>query len=371
MNNSKEKLLNYLVPPGQGVFTVNTAKEKKESLYTKMYNKKQDIDHIWKKSLNNLDLYQGAALLGICSDTGGGIQRGANWGPLMLRNTILENTHSSYFDLGDIKVIPHLLHDKYLNLETIKNCRKALYKDSNSKLPVSPLSIAEEFCHQFYTQYNNKGIFAIGGDHSVSYPLTKSWIQKKKKDNKKVALIHFDAHTDLLQERLGIDLCFGSWLSHVLPFLDSPKHCYQIGIRSSGLSKEYWQNKFNINQYWAKDVQDLGPYDLVQKIVHELKLLRIEELYISFDIDCLDESVASATGTPEGNGLFPHECMIILKNLQQNFKITGADLVEIAPFIGNNKIGSINTLEAGASLANFLIESINKAYANIVYQQEQ
>ena len=31
--------------------------------------------------------------------------------------------------------------------------------------------------------------------------------------------VHFDAHTDLLVERLGIDLCFGSWCTHILEFL--------------------------------------------------------------------------------------------------------------------------------------------------------
>ena len=51
---------------------------------------------------------------------------------------------------------------------------------------------------------------------SVSYPLTKAYLTAKKKQGKRAAIIHFDAHTDLLVERLGIDLCFGSWCTHIL-----------------------------------------------------------------------------------------------------------------------------------------------------------
>ena len=102
---------------------------------------------IWEKSLNNIST-EIPLILGIPSDNGGGIQRGANWGPLALREEILTEINS-FQDLGDVRVIPHLLHDKYLNEKTIKICRQALY-GRNLKLPVSPLSIAEEALTQIY-----------------------------------------------------------------------------------------------------------------------------------------------------------------------------------------------------------------------------
>src|SRR5690606_27391538 len=95
----------------------------------------------WLKTYENLSDKK-TWVLGIPSDNGGGIQRGANWGPLMLRQEIID-VAKTFIDLGDVRVIPHLLHDKYLNEETIKLCRKALYGKVN-KLPVSPLSIAQK-----------------------------------------------------------------------------------------------------------------------------------------------------------------------------------------------------------------------------------
>ena len=63
-----------------------------------------------------------------------------------------------------------------------------------------------------------------------------------------MAIIHFDAHTDLLTERLGIDLCFGSWCTHILEDLNSPSHLVQLGIRSSGKTKSHWENTFGVKQ---------------------------------------------------------------------------------------------------------------------------
>ena len=74
----------------------------------------------------------------------------------------------------------------------------------------------------------------------LSYPLTKAYLKAKREQGKRTAIIHFDAHTDLLVERLGIDLCFGSWCTHILEFLPAPHHLIQFGIRSSGKPKSHW-----------------------------------------------------------------------------------------------------------------------------------
>ena len=209
----KSKIEHCLCAPGDGVYTVNTAKERKAALRNKLYGQTENIGPLWRESLNELpNSPHKAVMLGISSDCGGGILRGANWGPLFLRSALLDQQpQCRSFDLGDVRVIPHLLHDKYLNKATITNCQKALYGNENNDYYVSPLSITEDVCDSFYATFENKGIFGIGGDHSISYPLTKAYLKAKRAQGKRTAIIHFDAHTDLLVERLGIDLCFGSW----------------------------------------------------------------------------------------------------------------------------------------------------------------
>lgn len=361
-----KKLEHCLCPPGDGVFTVNTAKERKDALRQKLYGQTEGIDTLWKASLNSLtDSEKKAAILGISSDCGGGILRGANWGPLFLRSTLIEQQpHTSAFDLGDVRVIPHLLHDKYLNESTISNCQKALYADPESEYYVSPLSITEDVCDGFYENYPDKGIFGIGGDHSISYPLTKSYLKAKRARGIKTAIIHFDAHTDLLVERLGIDLCFGSWCTHILEFLPAPSHLVQFGIRSSGKPKSHWESTFGVKQHWAHEIRERGAQAIVDEVIAQLKADGVEELYVSFDIDALDEAFASATGTPEAGGMTPEEAMLILSALHEEFKITGADMMEIAPFTDSSLAGqssSETTLREGAKLSAFLIDAINNS----------
>jgi agmatinase len=360
----KNKLENCLCPPGNGVFTVNTAKERKERLHQAIFGQSENIEPLWIESLNNLATSSNAVVLGIASDCGGGILRGANWGPLFIRTTLLEQYPDlNAFDLGDVRVIPHLLADKYLNEATLSNCRRALYQDENSSYPVSPLTITEDVLHDFYAIYPDKGIFGLGGDHSVSYPLTKAYLQAKKKQGIRAAIIHFDAHTDLLTERLGIDLCFGSWCTHILDDLHEHHHLIQVGIRSTGKPKSHWESTFGVKQHWACEIREHGVDVVIENILAQLKDENIDELYVSFDIDAIDDSYASATGTPEPDGLMPEEAMKILRKLAANYKITGADMMEIAPFTDSSGLGAQSrnkTLKVGGEISAFLIAEMNR-----------
>ena len=55
-------------------------------------------------------------------------------------------------------------------------------------------------------------------------------------------LLHFDAHTDLLQERLGIQYCFATWAYHANELLRRDGRLVQVGIRASGRSQSHWES---------------------------------------------------------------------------------------------------------------------------------
>lgn len=353
-----------LRPPGEGVYTVSNARDRKMKLHNILYKDSKDVQESWLKSLqsNLKNGFNKVATLGICSDTGGGIQRGANWGPLFLREAMLSTTTASNLDLGDVFVVPQLLHDKYLNQDFLNHVKNALYQDPKSPYPVSPLSIAEETVSKFYAEYPNAKIFGIGGDHSVSYPLVKAWAQAKSRAGKKIGLIHFDAHTDLMIERLGIDLCFGTWVPHILPFFNDPSNVYQIGIRSSGQERSHWENTFGVHQVWTKEIQEKGIKVCLENFDQYLKDKKFDEVYISFDIDALDAGYAPATGTPEFGGMAPHEAKMFIDVVGKHCKVTGADMVEIAPFvqIHDNPQGQWSTLQCAALLSQAMIELMER-----------
>lgn len=338
----------WLCPPGEGVYTVSSGSDKRLALQTKLYGKK-DPRTAWLAALKDPSAL---CLLGVPSDCGGGIQRGANWGPLYVREAAWQDGPLGLTDLGDVRVVPQLLHDKYLNQETLEACRKALYGQADKAWPVSPLSITEAILKDLYRDRPQTRVLAIGGDHSVSYPLVKAWAEAPIRQNKKLALLHFDAHTDLLEERLGIDLCFGSWTYHVRPYFPTSDQLIQVGIRATGKEKSHWE-KLGLTQYWAKDVNKRGMLAITQDILKQYQRAGVEEVYVSFDIDALDARWASATGTPEEGGLDPIACTQLFQAIAEAFPVTGADLVEVAPLVNPDMRSPINqrlTLETAGPL---------------------
>ncbi len=357
-----DQLQQYLCPAGEGVYTVHTAQDMKNQIQQVIYKAQgETVVKVWQQHLMQLLNNTKPLVLGICSDTGGGILRGANWGPLFVRRALYREVYpDAVFDLGDVRVVPHLLSDSLLNDATLRACRKALYADPKNDLAVSPLSITEAVAAGLNSQLPASRIFALGGDHSVSYPLVKAFIEAKQAAGKRIAIIHFDAHTDLLDSRLGIDICFGTWAYHILPLLHSPAQFYQIGIRSSGQNKAYWEKTCGINQYWAYEIKQHGVDAIIQKILAKLTQQNIDELYISFDIDAIDSSHASATGTPEPNGLLPDEAIAMIKALQHQYPVTGADLMEVAPFVSytEDHTGTETTLNTAGMIAAQLIRAL-------------
>ncbi len=362
-NELNDTLRQVLVPAGDGVFTVHTSQGRKAEFQKKYYHKNpKKIEEVFHKKITALNNTQ-PVVLGICSDIGSGILRGSNWGPMTIRETNIKYSNEiNYNDIGDIKVVPHFSQDSLLNEETLKKIRKSLYNDDNSPLPVSPLSLTEFVTDHIYEVFPNKKIISLGGDHSISYPLIKSFL----KYNPKSAVIHFDAHTDLLKERMGVSICFGSWAYHILKFLETPENLIQIGLRSSDKEKEYWEDELKVKQYWANQVQSMGGQAISEKIITILKKNNVEKLYITLDIDVIDTEYVTCTGTPEPAGLPPHIPMEILKNLATEFKIGGADIVEVAPYIDHQNRFQHKTFEPESTLmvANsffeFFVEIMNE-----------
>lgn len=169
------------------------------------------------------------------------------------------------------------------------------------------LDLIEENVEQIYK--DGKRVFGIGGEHLV----TLSEIKAVAKFYKDLAIVHFDAHTDLREEYLGEEMSHSAVIRHASKIVGA-ENIKQIGIRSG--MKEEWEFMKKHNT-----------------LIHEysgLDELKSKKVFVTVDLDVLDPSVMSGTGTPESGGMQFNELMGWFEYLK-NFDIVGADVVELAP----------------------------------------
>ena len=169
------------------------------------------------------------------------------------------------------------------------------------------LDLIEENVEQIYK--DGKRVFGIGGEHLVTLPEIKA-VAKFHKD---LAIVHFDAHTDLREEYLGEEMSHSAVIRHASKIV-GPENLKQIGIRSG--MKEEWE-------FMKKHNTLIHEYS-------ELDELKGKKIFVTVDLDCLDPSVMPGTGTPESGGMQFNELMGWFEYLK-NFDIVGADVVELAP----------------------------------------
>lgn len=169
------------------------------------------------------------------------------------------------------------------------------------------LDLIEENVEQIYK--DGKRVFGIGGEHLVTLPEIKA-VAKFHKD---LAIVHFDAHTDLREEYLGEEMSHSAVIRHASKIV-GPENLKQIGIRSG--MKEEWK-------FMKKHNTLIHKYS-------ELDELKGKKIFVTVDLDCLDPSVMPGTGTPESGGMQFNELMGWFEYLK-NFDIVGADVVELAP----------------------------------------
>ncbi|HEY0211056.1 agmatinase [Acerihabitans sp.] len=177
-----------------------------------------------------------------------------------------------------------------------------------------------------------KRLLSFGGDHYVTLPLLRA----HAKHFGKMALVHFDAHTDTYSNGSKFD--HGTMFYHAPnEGLIDPTRSVQIGIRT-----EYDRdNGFTVLD--AAQVNDRGVDDIlaqVKQIVGDMPV------YLTFDIDCLDPAFAPGTGTPVIGGLSTDRALKLLRGLQP-LNIVGMDLVEVAPAYDHSQITAL----AAATLA--------------------
>ncbi|MGL4346300.1 MAG: agmatinase [Cellulosilyticaceae bacterium] len=170
---------------------------------------------------------------------------------------------------------------------------------------------------------DSKKPLVIGGEHLISLPVIRA-LHEKYSD---LHIIHFDAHTDLRDDYMGEPLSHATVIRRAWDLVGDNR-IFQFGIRS-GTRSEF---------DWAKSHTYLEPFE-VTTVSQIAQSLQGKPVYLTIDLDVLDPSVFSGTGTPEPGGITMKQLLNALHGLN-GINLVGADVVELAPHYDSSDVST-------------------------------
>ena len=188
------------------------------------------------------------------------------------------------------------------------------------------------------------------GDHFVTLPLLRA----HAKHFGKMALVHFDAHTDTYAN--GCEFDHGT-MFYTAPKegLIDPNHSVQIGIRTE-FDKD---NGFTVLD--ACQVNDRSVDDIIAQVK---QIVGDMPVYLTFDIDCLDPAFAPGTGTPVIGGLTSDRAIKLVRGLK-DLNIVGMDVVEVAPAYDQSELAAQAAAPLALAMQNLALAMGHRAHNSV------
>ena len=163
-------------------------------------------------------------------------------------------------------------------------------------------------------------LVAIGGDHSISYPLGRGMQPLGEFD-----VVHIDAHTDFLDDLDGARLTGASQLRRLaeLPFVGTVT---ALGVRNVDRVEVAGMRELGGRWATTRDLLDRGASSVVRETVPQT-----DALYVSIDLDVLDSSIAPGHSLQEPGGLSYRQLRATLIEVARRGRVIGFDVVELNP----------------------------------------
>ncbi|MFA4919464.1 MAG: agmatinase [Thermodesulfovibrionales bacterium] len=163
---------------------------------------------------------------------------------------------------------------------------------------------------------DNKLVVTLGGDHSVSIGVIKSYATHCEN----LSILHLDAHADSRDSYEGNPYNHACVMTRVREFT---KNIVSVGIRSMDSSERAYVDRKKM--FFAHDIHASDKW-----INNAVRLLN-DSVYITIDLDVFDPGIMPSTGTPEPGGLGWYQVMKLLASVSKSKRIVGFDVVELCP----------------------------------------
>ena len=165
----------------------------------------------------------------------------------------------------------------------------------------------------------------LGGEHSVSYGAVMGVMDALQQKGEKLGIVQIDAHADFRVAYQGHHHSHAS-VMHLLAEAGLP--IVSLGVRALSTEEELARIKHGV-------ITHDGPM-LVRNNISQIEVPDDfpENIYITFDVDGLDPSVISATGTPVPGGLGFYQSLDLVESTLRGRRCVGIDITELAPIEG-------------------------------------
>ena len=190
---------------------------------------------------------------------------------------------------------------------------------------------------KFYQKVDEAGArpVSIGGDHSITGGIVQALGGGKLAGGQPVSFLHLDAHTDVftkVDHFLGAEKSAAHWGAYLADQGQvEPKTSMQIGLRGQPRTLDWLQPSYDYgyNVVTMKEYRTRGAVDVISQIK---QTLNGRPVYITFDLDCLDPTVAPAVSNiePGVTGFNMDEAMELLRAVR-GMNIVGGDVVCLMP----------------------------------------
>jgi agmatinase len=184
----------------------------------------------------------------------------------------------------------------------------------------------------------------LGGDDSLTDPIFRGLTQRAS--HRRLGLIVFDAHFDSREPVDGKEHS-GHWMYTLRDVIDF-RSVVQLGINAPIYSHHY------MHAAESAGVMIRTPYE-IRKQGWEATIAEAaahasrgtDGVYISIDIDSLDQAFAPGTSVPNPCGLLAHELVDAVFELSQQVPVAGLGITEVSP--------PLDTMDRTAQVAAHLI----------------
>jgi formimidoylglutamase len=281
----------------------------------------------WLEWDGSMDL--DAAILGVPFDGASTVRTGSRHGPDAVRSALAWYTTWSSdarvnmsrlraADIGDIDVVVTDMAGTFARVRAV--IRKLVERG------VVPIS--------------------IGGDHSIAWPILEGIAAARS--GRRVGIVHFDAHHDLRETHFGAESS-GVPFRKALEFPEDAvmgRNLVQIGMTEFCNSPihAHFAEEMGVTVIPGLAVQRDG-IDRAVDIALERAGDGTNGIYVSVDIDCVDQSQAPGTAAPNPCGLDGRDLQHALRRLARDPRVLGCDIVEISPPLDiNNMTGNLGAM---------------------------